>query len=131
MDGRIDASAVAGKVGVSAERLFKTLVARTDSGEIVVYCIPGITKLELKKAARAVGAKSIELVHSVELRELTGCERGGCSPIGMNRSYSVRIEESALFFDRILLSGEKIGLQIEIPPLEVLRVTGGQLADLV
>lgn len=130
-DGRIDAGAVAEKVGIAPERLFKTLVARTASDEIVVYCVPGTTELDLKKAARAAGAKSVQLVHVSDLKGLTGYERGGCSPFGMKRPYPIHLEESALLFERILVSGGMIGLQVEIAPSEICRVAKAKLADLV
>ncbi|HUX20536.1 MAG TPA: Cys-tRNA(Pro) deacylase [Spirochaetia bacterium] len=130
-DGRIDAAAVAEKVGVAPERLFKTLVARTASDEIVVFCVPGSTELDLKKAARAAGAKSVQLVRASELKGLTGYERGGCSPFGMKRPYPIRLEESALRFDRILVSGGAIGLQIEISPADLCRLTKAEMVELV
>lgn len=130
-DGRIDALAVAGKIGVAPERLFKTLVTRAASGELFVFCVPGTTELDLKKAARAAKAKSIALVRAVELKELTGYERGGCSPLGMKQALPMKLEESAMMFDRILVSGGAIGLQIEIDPAQLLRMTGAHLADLV
>jgi len=130
-DGQIDAVSVAAKLGLSPERLFKTLVTRAHSREVSVFCIPGTTELDLKKAAAATGAKSIELVRVSELEELTGYVRGGCSPIGMKRRYPVWIEESATAFDRILVSGGAIGIQIEIAPTDLQLLVGAEVADLV
>lgn len=130
-DGRIDAASVAEKLGVEAERLFKTLVARGGSGEILIFCIPGTTELDLKKAAAAAAEKSVEMVRSVELKALTGYERGGCSPIGMKRAFPLWIEESALAFERVLVSAGAIGLQIELSPRDLVEITGGTVGDLV
>ena len=130
-DGRIDALAVAEKIGIAPDRLFKTLVTRAASGELFAFCVPGPTELDLKKAARAANTKSINLVRAAELKALTGYERGGCSPFGMKQALPVMLEESAMIFDRILVSGGAIGLQIEIAPAELLHLAGARLADLV
>lgn len=130
-DGFIDARSVAGKLGIPPERLFKTLVARKDGGDIVVFCIPGSTELDLKKAANATGAKNVELVQVAELKVLTGYERGGCSPIGLKRAFPVWLEESAEAFERILISGGQIGLQIELAPDDLRRAIKATIADLV
>lgn len=130
-DGRIDARSVAEKLEIPAERLFKTLVARTSAGEVVIYCIPGSTELDLKKAAGVAGAKRVAMVRPSELVSLTGYERGGCSPIGMKHSYPLWLEESAQAFDRILISAGAIGLQIELAPDLLCSLTGARLADLV
>lgn len=130
-DGRIDAASVAEKLDIETDRLFKTLVTRGSSGEILVFCIPGTTELDLRKAAAAAAEKSVEMVHAAELKPLTGYERGGCSPIGMKRSFPLWIEESALAFDRVLVSAGAIGLQIELSPDDLVQLTGGQVGDLV
>lgn len=130
-DGRIDALSVSEKLGVAPERLFKTLVARTHDGEVVVYCVPGSTELDLKKAASAAGAKSVAMVRAAQLKELTGYVRGGCSPVGMKRSYPTWLEETASAFETIFVSGGLIGLQIEIAPGALCRVAGARFADLV
>lgn len=130
-DGQIDARAVAEKLSVPPERLFKTLVTRTAEGAIAVFCIPGTTELDLKKAARAAGAKSLSLVRVAELKELTGYERGGCSPIGMKHDYPLWVEESIMMFDRVLVSAGRKGLQIELSPEELIDRTAAVTADLV
>ncbi len=130
-DGGIDAPAVAAKLGVSSDRLFKTLIARTDEGRVVVYCVPGGSELDLKKAARCAGAKSIALVAVRELKGLTGYERGGCSPVGMKSDFEIWIDETASLHERIVVSGGAIGLQIELAPDDLIRAVGARPADLV
>jgi len=129
-DGAIDARAVAEKIGFALDRLFKTLVARTDDGRIVVFCIPGSAELDLKKGARCAGAKSVALVHKSELKGLTGYERGGCSPIGMSHGYPAWIDETAVLHPTIVVSGGKIGLQLELAPLDLIRASGAKAGDL-
>lgn len=83
-------------IGLPPEQVFKTLVTRNERGEIVVFCIPVCCELDLKKAAKAAGAKRIELVHVNELLALTGYVRGGCSPVGMKKKYPTYFDETAM-----------------------------------
>lgn len=130
-DGGIDALSVAAKIKVSPDRLFKTLVARSDDGRVVVFCIPGAAELDLKKAARCAGAKNVALVEVRELKRLTGYERGGCSPVGMKSDFPIWIDETATLHERIVVSGGAIGLQVEIAPGDLMRAVGAVAADLV
>ncbi len=129
-DGAIDAVSVARKVNVDPDRLFKTLVARTETSQVFVFCIPGRSELSLKKAAAVTAGKSVTMVSVKELQPLTGYVRGGCSPIGMKKPFPVLIDETAFLFDRIVISGGRIGLQIEIAPEDLARITGARQADL-
>lgn len=88
-------------VGLPEEQVFKTLVARTDRGMIQVFCIPVCCTLDLKKAAKATGAKKIEMIHVKELLGLTGYIRGGCSPVGMKKKYPTYLDETALLYEEI------------------------------
>jgi Cys-tRNA(Pro)/Cys-tRNA(Cys) deacylase len=125
----LDAVTAAAKLGVEPERVFKTLVTRGDRGDVFVFCIPGPSELDLKKAARAIGGKKVEMVRAGELLELTGYVRGGCSPIGMKRPYPLIVDESVQLFDTVCVSAGVRGLQLVIGPEALLAVTGGRLAD--
>lgn len=95
------------------DQVFKTLVTVGKTGQHYVYLVPVNCELDLKKAAKAVGEKYIEMVKSSELLGLTGYIHGGCSPIGMKKFFKTTVHESAQNFDKIMFSGGKIGLQIE------------------
>lgn len=129
-DGRIDGVAVAHKVGIPAERVFKTLVTRGASKGIYVFAIPVEAELDLKAAARSVKEKSIEMVQVKELLSLTGYIRGGCSPIGMKKRYPTVIHASALNQPAIVLSAGRIGEQIELSPDDLQKATGCEFAEI-
>lgn len=128
-DGRIDAQAVAEKLKKPPEELFKTLVCRSDRG-ILVFCVPGSSELDLKKAAKASGAKKVELVEVRELQPLTGYVRGGCSPLGMKKTFPTFLDTSCGAHRVIVISGGALGVQIEISPLDLQRILNATLADL-
>lgn len=119
------------KLGVSPERVFKTLVTSCGEGMHVVYCIPGDATLDRKKAAAAAGCRKIELVAVKELFELTGYVRGGCSPIGMKKPFPVLVDEIATAFDWILVNAGSRGLQAKLDPRVLEQVVGARFADLV
>jgi Cys-tRNA(Pro)/Cys-tRNA(Cys) deacylase len=130
-DGKIDGVTVAGKIGIEAERVFKTLVTVGKVTGFNVFVIPVEHELDLKKAAVAAGDKNIEMIKSKELEPLTGYIHGGCSPIGMKKKFPTYFEETAELFVKIVVSGGKIGLQVEVAPEDLLRITGGKYVDLV
>ncbi|MGD8779584.1 MAG: Cys-tRNA(Pro) deacylase [Ignavibacteria bacterium] len=130
-DDELDAVTVAGKIGFESERVFKTLVARSNNNDIFVFCIPGNYELDLKKASQAAGTKKIEMIKLKELLPLTGYIHGGCSPIGMKKSYPTFIEESAELFDTISISAGKRGMQIVINPRTLREITNASFAGLV
>jgi len=125
----LDAVTAAARLGVEAERVFKTLVTRSDRGDIFVFCIPGPAELDLKKAARAVDRKKMEMVKAGELLELTGYVRGGCSPIGMKKPYPLVVDESVELFDRVYVSAGARGLQLVIAPAALVAAASAALAD--
>ena len=129
-DGRIDGVAVAQKVGIPAEQVFKTLVTRGASKGIYVFVIPVELELDLKAAARAVKEKSIEMVQVKELLGLTGYVRGGCSPVGMKKRYPTVVHSSALSQPTVVLSAGKIGEQIELSPDDLKKATGCEFAEI-
>ena len=126
----VDGVTVARSLGQDPECVFKTLVARSASKNIYVFVIPVADSLDLKKAARAVGEKSIEMVQVKEINGLTGYVRGGCSPVGMKKEYTTTFHETAEIVDTIMVSAGKIGYQVELSPADLIGLVGGQLADI-
>ena len=128
-DDAVDGLTVAALLGVDAAKIFKTLVTRGASRGIYVVVIPVGAELDLKKAAKAVGEKSIEMVHVSEINALTGYIRGGCSPVGMRKHYTTTYDTSALAQDTMVVSAGKIGFQVELEPQALIRITQGKTAD--
>ena len=129
-DDPIDGVTVAGIIQRAPEQVFKTLVARGSSKNIYVFVIPVAIELDLKKAAKAAGEKSIAMIHVSEITPLTGYVRGGCSPIGMKKQYFTVFDASCLNQDTIIVSAGKIGYQIETAPQYLMDLTRGSIADL-
>ena len=117
-------------VGMPYETVFKTLVARGDKTGFVVFCIPVAEELDLKKAARASKNKSVELLHVRDLLPTTGYIRGGCSPIGMKKSFPTYIHSTCRLYDSIYVSAGVRGLQIRIAPDDLIRTTDASVVDL-
>ena len=109
--------------------MFKTLVARGASKAIYVFDIPVEDTLDLKKAAKAVGEKSIAMLHQKELLPLTGYVHGGCSPVGMKKQYPTVFHETAEIIDTIMVSAGKIGYQVQLNPADIIALVGGTTAD--
>lgn len=130
-DEAVDGVSVARLLGQDPDTVFKTLVTRGASGTHYVFVIPVARELDLKKAARAVGEKSIAMIHVSEITALTGYVRGGCSPIGMKKQFATTYDQSALEHGVIAVSAGKIGFQVELSPQDLARLTRGQFADLV
>ena len=126
----VDGVTVAESLGQDPEQVFKTLVARGASKNIYVFVIPVAENLDLKKAARAVHEKSIEMVAVKEINGLTGYIRGGCSPVGMKKQYPTVFHETAEIVDSIMVSAGKIGLQVETEPQALMELVGASTADL-
>ena len=125
-----DGSETADRLGLAHEEVFKTLVAVGNDGQHYVYVIPVDESLDLKKCARVSGAKSVQLIHVKELFPLTGYVRGGCTAIGMKKAFPVWIDETAQLFDRIYVSGGKIGCQLHLAPDDLARAANASYADL-
>ena len=121
-DGLIDGVSVAKKLGIEVEQVFKTLVTVAKSGSYYVFDIPVNAELNLKKAAAAVGEKSVEMIAVKDINKVTGYIRGGCSPIGMKKEYKTVIDETAILFDTICISAGKIGYQVEVAPADLKKV---------
>ena len=124
----MDGLSVAKSTGQNPEQVFKTLVTR-GGNSFFVFVIPVAMELDLKAAARVAGVKNIEMLHVNELLKTTGYIRGGCSPIGMRKLFPTILHESCLSFDTILVSGGKIGTQVELSPSDLLRLTKGKTAS--
>ena len=125
----VDGVTVAGIMGQDPECVFKTLVARGASGGLYVFDIPVADTLDLKKAAKAVGEKSIAMLHSRDLLPLTGYVHGGCSPIGMKKQFPTVFHETAEILDTIMVSAGKIGFQVELSPADLIELVGGSTED--
>ena len=129
-DGQIDGVSVAQKCGQDPDAVFKTLVTVADDRNHYVFCVPVKAKLDLKKAARAAGVKSVEMIHQKELFGLTGYIHGGCSPVGMKKLFRTFIDETAVLFDTICVSGGKVGMQVEVNPQALAELVKAEFTDL-
>lgn len=127
----VDGLTVAKLCGFDPECVFKTLVARGTSKNVYVFVIPVSSELDLKKAAKAAGEKSVEMVKVSEINALTGYIRGGCSPVGMKKRYPTFINESAKAKNTVYVSAGKIGSQVELEPLALAEMCGAQFSELV
>lgn len=126
-----DGVSVAGFLGKDPSSVYKTLVTRSASKSYYVFVIPVAEHLDLKKAAKAVKEKSIEMIKQNELLPLTGYIHGGCSPIGMKKSFKTTFHEDILSLETVTLSAGKIGSQIELSPADIIKATRGATADLI
>ena len=130
-----DSGAVAGvdvakELGEDPAFVFKTLVTVGKSGQHYVFVVPVEKELDLKKAASAVGEKSIAMVKSKELLPLTGYIHGGCSPVGMKKLFRTTVDKSAEGLERMFCSGGKIGFQIELVPMDLRKAVPFEFADI-
>ncbi|WP_160687013.1 Cys-tRNA(Pro) deacylase [Clostridium sp. C2-6-12] len=130
-DNKIDGIAVANKIGKDPESVFKTLVTQGHSKEYFVFVIPVAEELDMKKASKAAGEKNIEMIHVKDINSITGYIRGGCSPLGMKKTFKTYVQEEALLFDTIVFSGGKIGAQIEINPNDLQKVIECSFVDVI
>lgn len=129
-DGPVDGGTVAAALGKNPESVFKTLVAVGAGGQHYVFDIPVTRELDLKKAAKAVGEKSIAMLRLNELLPLTGYVRGGCSPIGMKKQFPTVFDRSALEHETVCVSAGKIGAQVELAPSALIALVGADTADI-
>lgn len=129
-DGAIDGVSVASKLGQQVERVFKTLVTRGASREFYVFVLPVAKELDLKAAAKAVGEKSVEMIHVDEINKATGYIRGGCSPIGMKKAYTTVVDASCKELPSMIFSGGKIGAQVELKPQDLLDFIHASTAEI-
>lgn len=129
-DGRIDGLSVARKLGENPEQVFKTLITVGDDHNHYVFCLPVEQELDLKKCARVAGVKKVEMLPVKELFKKTGYIRGGCSPIGMKKLFKTFYDETLVLWDTVIFSGGQIGMQVELAPDDVVRITEGTVTSL-
>lgn len=130
-DGKIDGISVSEKIGRAPEFVYKTLVVQGHSKNIYVFIIPVMEELDLKKAAIAAGEKNVEMIAVKDILKWTGYIRGGCSPIGMKKNYGTFIDSSALNLEKIIVSGGKIGIQMELAPSKLAEAANAEFKDFI
>ncbi len=129
-DGFLDGVSVAEQVGQDPATVFKTLVLVGHSRQNYVCVIPVALELDLKKAAKHFGEKNIEMIHAKYINKTTGYIKGGCSPVGMKKLFPTAIDQSAKNHQRICVSGGKVGLQMELSPMDLAELVGAQFTHL-
>ena len=130
-DEAVDGVTVAQSLGQDPASVFKTLVTHGAKGGYYVFVIPVAEELDLKKAAKAVGEKSVAMIPQKELLPLTGYVHGGCSPVGMKKKYPTFMDETAELYDEIAISGGARGLQMVLSPMELMEYADITSVDLV
>lgn len=129
-DGKIHGNAVAAKINKPPEMVFKTLVTQAKAS-LFIFVIPVGAELDLKKAAKAAGEKKLDMLPVKELQKWTGYIRGGCSPIGMKKLYPTFIDQEATTLEQMIVSAGKIGMQVELVPLQLAEVVQATFTSLV
>lgn len=129
-DGFLDGITIADKLEKPRNMVFKTLVTEGKSREYFVFVLPVEKELDLKKAAKTVGEKSVEMINVNDILKVSGYIRGGCSPIGMKKEYKTVVDGSALKLDEIMFSGGKRGLQLVMNPNDLKTATNCIFADI-
>ncbi|MBE7027322.1 MAG: Cys-tRNA(Pro) deacylase [Ruminococcaceae bacterium] len=130
-DGNIDGVSTANKMGQPLELVYKTLVTVSPQKIYYVFVVPVACELDLKAAARSVGAKSVEMIKVADINKVTGYIRGGCSPVGMKKQYKTVIDISAQNLEKFFVSAGKIGYQLEINPSTLVKLIGAEFKDIV
>ena len=121
---------IAATLGEVPERVFKTLVTEGKTGQHYVFVVPVKAELDLKKAAKAAGEKSIAMIKQKDLLSLTGYVHGGCSPVGMKKHFPTFIHETAVTLEKIYVSAGKVGFQIELLPEDLIKAADCKVADI-
>lgn len=129
-DGALDGVSVAAKTGQNPEKVYKTLVTKGAGGGVYVFCIPVAEELNLKLAAKAAGEKSVQMLPLAQITQVTGYVRGGCSPVGMKKQYPTFVHDKAAALASMVVSGGRVGLQVELPPQDLQRATNCVFAPL-
>ena len=130
-DGPVDGVSVAKALGQDVEQVFKTLVCKGASGAHYVFDIPVAESLDLRKAAKAVGEKSVAMLPQKELLGLTGYVHGGCSPVGMKKQFPTVFHETAVLYDTVCVSAGRIGAQVECRPGDLIALLRAKTADII
>ena len=126
----IDGIQIADMLGLPHEKVYKTLVTQGSSKNYYVFVIPIAEELDMKKAAKYVGEKSVAMLHVKDINAVTGYIRGGCTAIGMKKQYVTRIEEAAKNLEHIIVSGGKLGTQLELTPDDFIKASNAEYADI-
>ena len=130
-DEFVDGITIADQAGLPHDRVYKTLVTTGKSGIHYVFVIPSASELDLKKAARSAGEKSLEMLPVKELTSVTGYVRGGCTAIGMKKAFPTIINETARYLDYMYVSGGRLGMQLKLDPGDLKRAAGAEYADVI
>ncbi|MCD8381030.1 MAG: Cys-tRNA(Pro) deacylase [Lachnospiraceae bacterium] len=130
-DEFVDGLQIADKLNLPYEKVYKTLVTVGNSRNYFVFVIPVAEELDLKKAARSVGEKSVEMIHVKDINRVTGYIRGGCTAIGMKKQYVTVIDSSALKQPTIMVSGGRIGSQIELAPQDLAKAARAEFKEVI
>lgn len=129
-DGLIDGLSVAKKCNEDPEQVFKTLVTQGEDKNYYVFVVPVGNKLDLKACAKVAGVKNVAMIPQKDLLKITGYIHGGCSPVGMKKLFPTFFDETVILFDTILVSGGRIGTQVEVAPSDLLKITNGKTAPI-
>ena len=127
----VDGVTVAALLGQEPACVFKTLVTKGSGRDYYVFVVPVAEELDLKKCARSVGEKAVEMIPVKDITKVTGYVRGGCSPLGMKKPFTTVFHQTAQDIAHIIVSAGKIGYQIDLAPKDLIRLTNGQTADIV
>ena len=127
----VDGVHIAQMLGQDEKMSYKTLVTKGKSGGYFVFVLPIAQELDMKKAAKAVGEKSVEMLHVKDINSVTGYVRGGCSPLGMKKQFPTVVDKSAQAFETIIISGGRLGSQIFLSPADLVKACGGSFGDIV
>ena len=130
-DGKVDGVSVAEKIGKDPSLVYKTLVCQGGSRNYYVFVIPVSEELDLKKSARAAGEKKVEMIQVKDIQNVTGYIRGGCSPVGMKKDYRTFVDANAETLEYIIVSGGRIGTQIELKVEDLLDAAKAEIHDLL
>ena len=129
-DEFIDGIQIADMLSLPYEKVYKTLVTQGNSKNYYVFVIPIAEELDMKKAAKSVGEKSVAMLHVKDINAVTGYIRGGCTAIGMKKQYITRIEQAAKNLEQIIVSGGKHGTQLELAPDDLCKASNAEYADI-
>ena len=130
-DEFVDGLQIADMLSLPYEKVYKTLVTVGNSKNYFVFVIPIAEELDLKAAARSVGEKSVEMIHVKDINQITGYIRGGCTAVGMKKQFVTRIDSSALNQEKIIVSGGRIGSQLELLPQDLAKASKAEFADII
>ena len=130
-DEFIDGMQIVEKLNLKPEQVYKTLVTQGHSKAYFVFVIPVAEELDLKKAAKAVGEKSLEMIHVKDINQITGYIRGGCTAVGMKKQYKTVIDASAQTLQTMIVSGGRIGSQIELTPEDLAKAANAVFAEII